>query len=112
MQPKPSLINHDVPIAQYGGGRVFKTLQSLVQSSERKKLTIQVVVAEDRSMVSRHLKHCALERSLPVVPASWIINSLHSGKLLPFTESDYNFPKPMKKTSLEMPQSLCLSQEI
>ncbi|CAM8949097.1 unnamed protein product [Rhodiola kirilowii] len=99
-------------IFKYGGGRVFKTLQSLVQSSERKKLTIQVVVAEDRSMVSRHLKHCALERSLPVVPASWIINSFHSGKLLPFTESDYNFPKPMKKTSLEMPQSLCLSQEI
>uniref|UniRef100_A0A7N1A1D1 BRCT domain-containing protein n=1 Tax=Kalanchoe fedtschenkoi TaxID=63787 RepID=A0A7N1A1D1_KALFE len=99
-------------IFKYGGGQVFKTLRGLIHCSERKQILIQAVVTEDKSLVSRHLKHYAIERNLPIVSASWIINSLHSGNLLDFTERDYNFPRPLRRTSSEMPLSLSLSQEI
>ncbi|XP_042484097.1 uncharacterized protein LOC122064461 isoform X1 [Macadamia integrifolia] len=75
-------------IVKHGGGQVFKTLQWLVQSLKTGKNSVGAIVAEDEGRASRHLRHCALEEKLPMVPASWIIKSLHLGKLLPFTEDD------------------------
>jgi hypothetical protein len=46
---------------------VFKTLQWLVQSLDNEKIFVGAIVAEDESRVSRHLKHCALEREIPMM---------------------------------------------
>ncbi|KAL5732666.1 hypothetical protein ACOSQ2_032358 [Xanthoceras sorbifolium] len=74
-------------IFMHGGGIVFKTLHWLVQSLETEKISVAAVVAEDERRVSRHLRHCASERKIPMMTAGWIIKSLHLGKLLSFTEN-------------------------
>lgn len=54
-------------MAQHGGGQVFKTLQRLVRSTDGKRTLEAVIVAEDNTTISRHLKHCALEGGIPVM---------------------------------------------
>ncbi|XP_019055070.1 PREDICTED: uncharacterized protein LOC104607858 isoform X2 [Nelumbo nucifera] len=73
-------------IVKHGGGQVFRTLQWLIQSLQNGKNSVGVIVAEDVSRASRHLRHCALEQKLPMMPATWVIDSLHLGRLLPFVE--------------------------
>ncbi|XP_074569409.1 uncharacterized protein LOC141826055 isoform X2 [Curcuma longa] len=70
-------------IIKHGGGRVFSTLCQLTESVKVKENTIGVVLVENEAGVSRHLKHCLSEYDINVVPVSWIINCLFSGKLLP-----------------------------
>ncbi|XP_042422568.1 uncharacterized protein LOC122010192 isoform X1 [Zingiber officinale] len=70
-------------IIKHGGGRVFSTLCQLTESLKVKENTIGVVLVENGAGVSRHLKHCLSEYEINVVPVSWIINCLFSGKLLP-----------------------------
>ncbi|KAL7225658.1 hypothetical protein ACSBR1_020923 [Camellia fascicularis] len=98
-------------VVKHGGGKVFKTLQLLVQNLNAEKISAGVIVAEDESRVSRHLKHCASEGKIPMMPASWIINSLHSGKLLPFMENRHSSSLPRIKI-LDFPDSMALSEEI
>ncbi|XP_015578719.2 uncharacterized protein LOC8277192 isoform X2 [Ricinus communis] len=95
-------------IIKHGGGQVFKTLQRLFQSLDTEKISVGAIIAEDESTASRHLRHCALERKLPMMPASWIARSLHFGKLLPFKEKD----DAPKINSPESAISLDWSQEI
>ncbi|TXG49177.1 hypothetical protein EZV62_025052 [Acer yangbiense] len=83
-------------IFMHGGGIVFKTLHWLVQSLETEKISVAAIVAEDERRVSRHLRHCASERKIPMMTASWIIKSLHLGKLLPFKENK-RIPLPSVK---------------
>ncbi|KAG8391082.1 hypothetical protein BUALT_Bualt01G0150800 [Buddleja alternifolia] len=71
---------------KHGGGQVFKTLQRLLQTLEAGKISMGVVVADDESCASRHLKHCALEQNVPMTSVSWIIKSLYAGKLVPVEE--------------------------
>jgi hypothetical protein len=54
-------------VLQHGGGKVFKTLQWLVQNFDNKKIYVGAIVADDKSRVSRHLKHCASEREIPIM---------------------------------------------
>lgn len=98
-------------IFKHGGGQVFKTLQWLVQSLDNEKISMGVIVAEDENRASRHLKHCASEQEIPVMPASWIIKSLHSGKLLPISEKKHSSPLPRDNIP-EDPISMELSEEI
>ncbi|KAK0592823.1 hypothetical protein LWI29_026052 [Acer saccharum] len=83
-------------IFMHGGGIVFKTLHWLVQSLETEKISVPAIVAEDERRVSRHLRHCASERKIPMMTASWIIKCLHLGKLLPFKENK-RIPLPSVK---------------
>ncbi|EOY19617.1 Uncharacterized protein TCM_044754 isoform 1 [Theobroma cacao] len=73
-------------VIQHGGGRVFKTLLWLLQNLDNEKISLAVIVSEGESKASRHLRHCASERKIPMMPSSWIVRSLYSGKLLPFVE--------------------------
>ncbi|XP_052173993.1 uncharacterized protein LOC127789211 isoform X2 [Diospyros lotus] len=82
---KPSFCTRLAKVVKHGGGQVFKTLQWLVQNHKAEKISIGVIVAEDESWALRHLKHCASEGRIPVMSASWIISSLHAGKLIPFS---------------------------
>ena len=44
-----------------------KTLQSLVQSLDTESISVGVIIAEDESRVSRHLRVCASERKIPMM---------------------------------------------
>ncbi|KAK7260696.1 hypothetical protein RIF29_26955 [Crotalaria pallida] len=95
-------------IIKHGGGQVFKTLQWLVRSTDDTRTSIGAIVVEDKSTISRHLARCALERGIPIMPSSWIIKSLYSGVLLPFTEENNASPSSF----VEVPSSMDMSQEI
>ncbi|KAG5539259.1 hypothetical protein RHGRI_019722 [Rhododendron griersonianum] len=106
--------SHVLPVLlkfQHGGGLVFKTLQWLVQNLDASKISVGAIVTEDENRASRHLKYCASERKIPMMPASWIINSLHAGKLLPFLENKHYSPLPTINI-LDFPSSSALSEEI
>ncbi|GKV39663.1 hypothetical protein SLEP1_g47401 [Rubroshorea leprosula] len=107
---KHSFCTKFAAIIQHGGGRVFKTLQWLVQSLDSEKISLGVIVAEDESRASRHLRHCASERKIPVMPTSWIVKSLHSGKLLPLTVNNHAPSRSIMAP--EFPLSMDWSQEI
>ncbi|KAL9386426.1 hypothetical protein Peur_019550 [Populus x canadensis] len=75
-------------IVKHARGQVFKTLQSLVESLNSEKISMGAIVTENETRELRHLRYCASERKIPMMPASWIAKSLHLGKLLPFTEDE------------------------
>ncbi|XP_077217765.1 uncharacterized protein LOC143852249 [Tasmannia lanceolata] len=89
---KPSFCTKFAKIIKHGGGQVFKTLQWLLQSLKNGKNSMGAIVVEDEGRTSRHLRQCASENKLQMMPASWIISSLYSGKLLPFKKSDKKDP--------------------
>ncbi|KAL2337242.1 hypothetical protein Fmac_011688 [Flemingia macrophylla] len=97
-------------IIKHGGGQVFKTLQWLVRSSDEERTLVGAIVVEQKATISRHLKQCAKERNIPIMPSSWIIKSLYSGKLLHFTEEKNTLPLPFKVS--EGPNSSDMSDEI
>lgn len=107
---KPSFCTKFAVIVKHGGGQVFKTLHWLVLSLETQKNIVGVIVAENERRVSRHLRHCAFEKKIAMVPASWIIKSLHIGMLLPQTQ-DKHIPSPTVNVP-EFPISIEWSEEI
>ncbi|KAL6009849.1 hypothetical protein ACLOJK_000280 [Asimina triloba] len=95
----------------HGGGQVFKSLHSVVQSLKKGNNSVGIVVFEDESRALRHLKHCASEQQLQFMPASWIINSLYMGKLLPFKNNVPSASAPMVRR-VGIPPSMDLSEEV
>ncbi|GMI80432.1 hypothetical protein HRI_001712500 [Hibiscus trionum] len=83
---KPHFCTKFAKVIQHGGGRVFRTLLWLIQNLDAEKISLAVIVSEGENRASRHLRQCASERKIPMMPSSWIVRSLYSGKLLPFTE--------------------------
>ncbi|XP_026660159.1 uncharacterized protein LOC103706321 isoform X2 [Phoenix dactylifera] len=104
--------DHSLIFDQHGGGRVFKSLQQLVQSLKDGKNKLGAILVENEGSVSRHLKHCASEHNLQTVPASWIVNSLFSGKLLPFKKDRYAPLHKIKMPKFPQDESADMSQEI
>ncbi|KAF5196360.1 hypothetical protein FRX31_014055 [Thalictrum thalictroides] len=86
LQGKHSFCSHLEKIVRHGGGQVFKTLQWLVRSLKSGKISMGVIVVEDEVSASRHLRHCALEQKLPMMPANWITESLFLGKVIPIKD--------------------------
>ncbi|MED6169339.1 hypothetical protein PIB30_020471 [Stylosanthes scabra] len=105
---KHSFCNKLASVIKHGGGQVFKTLQQLVRSIDEKRTLVAALVAEDNTLISRHLKHCAMEGGIPIMPYGWIVKSLHSGKLLPFREKNNSSPLPFDRVS----NPLNMSEEI
>ena len=50
---------------------MFKTLHRLFQSLDTEAISVGAVVAEDESRASRHLRHCASERKIPMMVSSF-----------------------------------------
>ncbi|KAI3683192.1 hypothetical protein L1987_83692 [Smallanthus sonchifolius] len=80
---KPDFCSKMAKVIKHGGGSVFKTFRWLIKSLDSKKVSVGVIVVEDENGISRQLKQCALEQKVPMMPFSWIINSLYAGRLLP-----------------------------
>ncbi|KAK2439981.1 hypothetical protein QL285_011444 [Trifolium repens] len=98
-------------IIKHGGGRAFKTLQWLVRSTDEERTLMGAIVVEEKATMSRHLKSCALERDIPIMTSSWVIKSLYSGNLLPFTEENNSFSLPFVQVP-EVPNYVDMSEEI
>lgn len=109
---KPSFCTKFSKIIKHGGGQVFKSLQRLVQSLKNDKNSVGVIVVENEYSVSRHLKHCAFEQSLQTMPLSWVVNSLFSGKLLPFKKDCCAPLRRIKMPTFSTAQATDMSQEI
>ncbi|KAG8480734.1 hypothetical protein CXB51_025411 [Gossypium anomalum] len=86
---RPHFCTKFAKVIQHGGGRVFKTLLCLIQNLGAEKISMAVIVCEGENRVSRHLRQCASKRMIPIMPSSWIVRSLYSGKLLSFTEKKH-----------------------
>lgn len=108
---KPNFCTKMAKVVKHGGGLVFKTLQWLVQSLEDERISVGAIITEDESRVSRHLKHCASEWKIPLMPDNWIINSLYAGKLLPFVKNNHLAPSHRVKL-LDIPVSMEMCEEI
>ncbi|MCL7043551.1 hypothetical protein MKW94_021658 [Papaver nudicaule] len=87
--------NKFAKVVKHGGGQLFKTLQWLIQSLKTESISLGAIVAEDEGRTSRHLRQCASEQRLQIMPVSWIVNSLHLGQLLPIEEK-HQFSSPPK----------------
>lgn len=61
--------------AQHGGGQVFKNLQGLIQTLETGGISMAVLVAEEESCASRHLRYCAMEQNIHVTVSYCCHNS-------------------------------------
>ncbi|KAM1175984.1 hypothetical protein ACFX19_028919 [Malus domestica] len=107
---KHSFYSKLAKIIKHGGGKVFKTLQWLVHSLDKEKVTLGAIVAEDESRTSRHLRQCASEQKIAVMPASWIIKGLYLGKLLPSPDNGHP-ALPTIKIS-EIPVSAKVSEDV
>ncbi|WOG88196.1 hypothetical protein DCAR_0207430 [Daucus carota subsp. sativus] len=108
---KPNFCNKIAQVIRHGGGLIFKTLHVLVQAIDDDKISTAAIVTENENGLSRHLKHCALERKIPLMPETWIIQSLYAGKLLPVTQNNRRGNlRPFRL--LDIPVSPELSQEI
>ncbi|KAK1428591.1 hypothetical protein QVD17_17429 [Tagetes erecta] len=79
---KPDFCSKMAKVIKHGGGSVFKTFHWLVKSLYSKKVSLGVIVMEDENGISRQLKQCAFEQKVPMMPFSWIINSLYAGRLV------------------------------
>lgn len=55
---------------------MYKSLQWLVQSLEKKKISVCVIVAEDENRATRHLKKCASEQKIAVMVSISLLCSL------------------------------------
>nr|GEX27964.1 hypothetical protein [Tanacetum cinerariifolium]GEX36503.1 hypothetical protein [Tanacetum cinerariifolium] len=99
---KPDFCSKMAKVIKHGGGLVFKTFHWLVKSVDSKKVLVGAIVLEDENGVSRQLKQCALEQKIPIMPLSWIINSLYAGKLL--SSPELKLP--------DLPTNVELSEEI
>ncbi|KAL7157929.1 hypothetical protein ABFS83_02G108900 [Erythranthe nasuta] len=110
---KTKYVTNIATIIKHGGGQVFKTLQRLVQALEAGRISKGVVVADEGSCASRHLKHCTLEQNIPMTPVSWIIKSLYAGHLIALETKKISRYPPLPAIKLQRRQdSIELSQEI
>ncbi|XP_039174282.1 uncharacterized protein LOC120285976 [Eucalyptus grandis] len=85
---KKSFCNKFSEVIKHGGGAAYRTLQRLVHSLHNGKVSMGSIVTEYESRPSRHLRQCALERKIPIMTMSWIIESLYAGKLLSVLEQN------------------------
>ncbi|KAI3416626.1 uncharacterized protein J3R85_015248 [Psidium guajava] len=83
---KKSFYNKFSEVIKQGGGVAYKTLQQLVHCLHNGKVSVGIIVTEYEGRPSRHLRQCALERKIPIMTMSWIIESLYAGKLLSVLE--------------------------
>ncbi|XP_022885057.1 uncharacterized protein LOC111401517 [Olea europaea var. sylvestris] len=107
---KPKIFTKMEIIVKHGGGQVFKTLQSLVQSLESGRISMGFVIA-DGNNAYRHLKHCTKEQNIPMVSVYWTIKCLHAGKILPLKEKKNPHYISSNKL-LELRDPMDLSEEI
>ncbi|OAY83515.1 hypothetical protein ACMD2_00209, partial [Ananas comosus] len=99
-------------IIKHGGGQVFISLEQLLQNLKVGSCTLGVILVESEASVSRHLRHCGLENNIQTLPASWIIQSLFCGKLIPLKKDRYASLHRIKMPTFPEEQEFDMSQEI
>ncbi|XP_042059111.1 uncharacterized protein LOC121803544 isoform X1 [Salvia splendens] len=98
-------------ILKHGGGQIFKTLQGLIQTLETGRISMAVLVAEEESCASRHLRQCAMDQNIHVTSVYWIIKCLFAGQLIPLEEKGNSRHSPAIQLQRHL-EPMELSQEI
>lgn len=98
-------------IIKHGGGQVFVSLQGLVETLKDGSTSHGIILVASEASASRHLSHCGLEHDIKTAPASWIIGSLFSGKLIPLKKDRCASFRRIKMPSLHQ-HVYDISQEI
>ncbi|KAJ1293040.1 hypothetical protein BS78_01G037500 [Paspalum vaginatum] len=99
-------------IVKHGGGQVFISLHGLVQSLKDGSTSHGIILVASEASASRHLSHCGLEHDIKTAPASWIIGSLFSGKLIPLKKDRCASFRRIKMPSFQQQHVIDMSQEI
>ncbi|OEL16897.1 Magnesium-chelatase subunit ChlD, chloroplastic [Dichanthelium oligosanthes] len=99
-------------IIKHGGGQVFVSLQGLVQSLKDGSTSHGIILVASEASASRHLSYCGLEHDIKTAPASWIIGSLFSGKLIPLKKDRCASFRRIKMPSFHQQHVYDMSQEI
>ncbi|WVZ60989.1 hypothetical protein U9M48_010932 [Paspalum notatum var. saurae] len=99
-------------IVKHGGGQVFISLHGLVQSLKDGSTSHGIILVASEASASRHLSHCGLEHDIKTAPASWIIGSLFSGKLIPLKKDRCASFRRIKMPSFQPQHVIDMSQEI
>uniref|UniRef100_A0A0E0P2Y0 BRCT domain-containing protein n=1 Tax=Oryza rufipogon TaxID=4529 RepID=A0A0E0P2Y0_ORYRU len=99
-------------VIKHGGGQVFASLQGLVQSLKDRSSSHGIILVASEASASRHLSYCGLEHDIKTAPASWVIGSLYSGKLIPLKKDRCASFRKIKMPSFQQPQAFDMSQEI
>ncbi|KAG2534348.1 hypothetical protein PVAP13_9NG061830 [Panicum virgatum] len=99
-------------IIKHGGGQVFVSLQGLVQSLKEGSTSHGIILVASEAGASRHLSHCGLEHDIKTAPASWIIGSLFSGKLIPLKKDRCASFRRIKMPSFHQQHVYDMSQEL
>ncbi|XBH73841.1 hypothetical protein VPH35_100892 [Triticum aestivum] len=99
-------------IIKHGGGQVFVSLQGLIQSLKDKSCSRGIILVANEASASRHLSHCGLEHDIKTAPASWIIGSLFSGKLIHLKKDRCAPFRRIKMPSFQQQRAFEMSQEI
>ncbi|XP_044391153.1 uncharacterized protein [Triticum aestivum] len=99
-------------IIKHGGGQVFVSLQGLIQSLKDKSCSRGIILVANEASASRHLSHCGLEHDIKTAPASWIIGSLFSGKLIHLKKDRCAPFRRIKVPSFQQQRAFEMSQEI
>ncbi|CAL4919710.1 unnamed protein product [Urochloa decumbens] len=99
-------------IIKHGGGQVFVSLQGLVESLKAENTSRGIILVASEASASRHLSHCGLEHDIKTAPASWIIGSLFSGKLIPLKKDRCASFHRIKMPSFHQQHVYDMSQEI
>ncbi|KAL6638112.1 hypothetical protein ACP70R_025684 [Stipagrostis hirtigluma subsp. patula] len=99
-------------IIKHGGGQVFISLQGLVQSLKDGSTSHGIILVANEASASRHLRHCGLEHGIKTAPASWIIGSLYSGKLIHLKKDRCASFRRIKMPSFRKQHVFEMSQEI
>ncbi|XP_042064080.1 uncharacterized protein LOC121807812 isoform X1 [Salvia splendens] len=98
-------------ILKHGGGQIFKTLQGLIQTLETGRISMAVLVAEEETCASRHLRQCAMDQNIHVTSVYWIIKCLFAGQLIPLEEKGNSRHSPSIQLQRHL-EPMELSQEI
>lgn len=98
-------------IIKHGGGQVFVSLRGLVETLKDGSTSHGIILVASEASASRHLSHCGLEHDIKTAPASWIIGSLFSGKLIPLKKDRCASFRRIKMPSLHQ-HVYDISQEI
>uniref|UniRef100_A0A0D9W0L0 BRCT domain-containing protein n=1 Tax=Leersia perrieri TaxID=77586 RepID=A0A0D9W0L0_9ORYZ len=99
-------------IIKHGGGQVYVSLQGLVQSLKDRSSSHGIILVANEASASRHLSYCGLEHDIKTAPASWVIGSLYSAKLIPLKKDRCASFRRIKMPSFQKQQAFDMSQEI
>ncbi|KAL9270506.1 hypothetical protein AKJ16_DCAP24533 [Drosera capensis] len=95
---------------QHGRGCIFKSLQWMLRSLEKKNISLGVIVTDNQMSVSRHLRTCATELEIPILRLRGLRTAYMKESC--FLLSDVEASEPLCVHSDDAPQAFSFQHEV